>query len=338
MPDAEKQNTFVSIETTNKWSGWIFTTDFPQRQDEQSFETASNHDEFPRMVAGYATTELNNQAVNFTNFEQDDIIYDFLDEARYNLATRVMSNGVEVIIASDKIKTPLAGVDVVTEIAAKDSSKEQQHHQLQLRIAPSKAIYRPTTLAASTLKNHMRLVMPSQNTEPTIQVRTLTSHKRHKLGLINGLGTAVKFITGNMDAFSINKQIQDIKANTTHIETILNNQNQINSIMQERLQNVTIHINKEQDKIETYINKFELQYISQINYNTDLLNNHLESIAESIVLAKLNMISKFILSTTELDQIYNYMENQSIKISSKEQIYVPLGLQAYYNNSNSYYI
>lgn len=75
-------------------------------------------------------------------------------------------------------------------------------------------------------------------------------------------------------------------------------------------------------------------YISKINYNIELLNNHLANIAEAIILAKLNVISKFILSTTELDQIYSYMENQSIKTSSKEQIYELLGLQAYYNNSN----
>lgn len=72
------------------------------------------------------------------------------------------------------------------------------------------------------------------------------------------LGTAIKFITGNIytnDAIFLNNQIQNLKNSTAHIETILTNQDQINTKMKERLKNVTEHINKEQDKIENYINK-----------------------------------------------------------------------------------
>lgn len=63
------------------------------------------------------------------------------DEARYNLATRVMSNGVEVIVAGDKSTLP------------GDPSI--------LRILPS-SIYKPYTLAASTLQNNVVMMLPSE--------------------------------------------------------------------------------------------------------------------------------------------------------------------------------
>lgn len=64
------------------------------------------------------------------------------DEARYNLATRIMSNGVEVIVASDKSTLPGG--------------------QPNLRILSTSEHYRmPLTLAPSTLKDHMLLVVPT---------------------------------------------------------------------------------------------------------------------------------------------------------------------------------
>ena len=72
-----------------------------------------------------------------------------LDEARYNLATRIMSNGVEVIVAGDKSTLP--GEPNV------------------LRIIPS-GHYKPMTLAPSTLKgDHMLMIMPPLNTDVSIR-------------------------------------------------------------------------------------------------------------------------------------------------------------------------
>lgn len=73
----------------------------------------------------------------------DDMSDSSLDEARFNLATHVMSNGVELIIASDKVKH----VDTVHGFDTVSSSR-----QVQLK---------PVTLAPSTLKNHMILALPT---------------------------------------------------------------------------------------------------------------------------------------------------------------------------------
>uniref|UniRef100_A0A6P4F3P0 Uncharacterized protein LOC108047790 isoform X3 n=1 Tax=Drosophila rhopaloa TaxID=1041015 RepID=A0A6P4F3P0_DRORH len=65
-----------------------------------------------------------------------------LEEARYNLATHVMSNGVELIIASEKGK-PIGKVAVNSH----PNSTTQQ-------------FYKPFTLAPSTLTNQMILTLP----------------------------------------------------------------------------------------------------------------------------------------------------------------------------------
>lgn len=73
------------------------------------------------------------------------------DEARYNLATRIMSNGVGVIVAGDKTTLPGG------------------HPNTHLRIltTTTEAFKMPLTLAPSTLKDHMLLMLPqSSSTDP----------------------------------------------------------------------------------------------------------------------------------------------------------------------------
>ncbi|XP_075151459.1 uncharacterized protein LOC142225561 [Haematobia irritans] len=77
-----------------------------------------------------------------------------------------------------------------------------------------------------------------------------------------------------------------------------------------------------------------MQYLEQINYNIDLLNDHLTNLAEAIVLAKLNIISKLILNPNEMQFIYDVLTEQSLNLISYEHVYELLGLQAYYNHSN----
>lgn len=86
------------------------------------------------------------------NTEQDQ--NDDVDEARYNLATRIMSNGVEVIIASDKTKTP----DLASDIS---NNQIQQYNK-------------PVTLAASTIKNQMMILLypSSSSTDNAIDYKS----------------------------------------------------------------------------------------------------------------------------------------------------------------------
>lgn len=185
------------------------------------------------------------------------------------------------------------------------------------------------------------------------KLNTIKPIIRNKRGLINGLGTIIKTITGNMDArdaYRLNKEIESLTKNQGNIKTELNRQISINNRMLERFENITNHINDQQNSITTYLKYYQdqmenrinnnkdltrhAQYLNQINYNIDLLTNHLTNLAEAVILARLNIISKQILSSEEIAEIYNNLKTQSVDIKSEEQIYELLGLQAYYSNSN----
>lgn len=177
--------------------------------------------------------------------------------------------------------------------------------------------------------------------------------KRSKRGLIDGVGHAIKFITGNMDAYdaqNINNQIENLKSNQIKFQNILAKDHKFNSDMIARFHNITNHINEVQGTIQLFLNRNanqtnylvkstensirEIQYLNQINYNIDILANHINDISEAIILAKLNIIPKLILHPEEIEQISRHLENESIKTKSIENVYELLGLQAYYNESN----
>ncbi|XP_033237261.1 uncharacterized protein [Drosophila pseudoobscura] len=78
-----------------------------------------------------------------------------LDEARYNLATHIMSNGVELIIASEKGKyVEQEGItsQILSNIRSRTIPASHSHHK-------------PLTLAPSTLKNQMILTIPLEKQE-----------------------------------------------------------------------------------------------------------------------------------------------------------------------------
>lgn len=76
------------------------------------------------------------------NLDKQPVVAVAADEARYNLATRIMSNGVEVIVAGDK--TTLPG-----------------HPNSHLRILTTTDVFKiPLTLAPSTVKDQMLLLLP----------------------------------------------------------------------------------------------------------------------------------------------------------------------------------
>ncbi|PNF37850.1 hypothetical protein B7P43_G07412 [Cryptotermes secundus] len=76
-------------------------------------------------------------------------------EARYNLATKVMSNGVEVIVAGDRSTMP--GEPEVLRVL-------------------SSSLSRPITLAPSTLTDHMVLFLPHESSQIEAQLSSSLQH------------------------------------------------------------------------------------------------------------------------------------------------------------------
>lgn len=71
-----------------------------------------------------------------------------LEEARFNLATHIMSNGVELIIASDRVKhsDKLNSIPSSKRIQSQETNNEKK---------------KPVTFAPSTLINQMILSLPT---------------------------------------------------------------------------------------------------------------------------------------------------------------------------------
>jgi len=86
-----------------------------------------------------------------------------------------------------------------------------------------------------------------------------------------------------------------------------------------RFKNITKHINKEQRDIQLFIRNYKnnvfkelsrehnkiymLQHLNRISYNIDMLAEHLNYIAESMLIAKLQNFPKFILSEKKFNKI-----------------------------------
>jgi len=77
-----------------------------------------------------------------------------------------------------------------------------------------------------------------------------------------------------------------------------------------------------------------LQHLNRISYSIDLLTVHLNNIEESILLAKLRIVPKFILAETELNRIIQFVESQGLKIGSNEQVYELINIQAQINETD----
>lgn len=197
------------------------------------------------------------------------------------------------------------------------------------------------------------LILKSKLSQLETKLDSFTPLNRRKRGLINGLGTLVKTISGNMDASDakeIDDKFNNLKDNLNIVSDNLQLQNEFNNEILIRFENVTKHINHEQIAINNFITNSQnriakelneeqnllqkLQYINRIDYNIELLLNHLNDIIESLLLAKLNIIPKLILNKDEILKIKNIFQNQNLYVESDEELYSLLKLYTTYHNLN----
>lgn len=65
----------------------------------------------------------------------------------------------------------------------------------------------------------------------------------------------------------------------------------------------------------------KIQYLNRINYNIELLLNHLSDITERMLLAKINVIPKFILNQQEISKFKKILEVQNNTVKTEQNIY-----------------
>lgn len=144
---------------------------------------------------------------------------------------------------------------------------------------------------------------------------TLIPHSRVKRGLINVFGTGFKYLYGIMDE----EDRKDIEnhfkyLHMTNTKLIKNNDKQItiNDKMTEQLKNISSSINQSNEKIMNKINEFyhaitqfdqeiyQLHIEILIRKNINTLINEIQKLKEIILMSRLNILSRDILTYDEI--------------------------------------
>lgn len=180
----------------------------------------------------------------------------------------------------------------------------------------------------------------------------LQMKSRHKRGLLNFVGSGIKFLTGNMDHedyLEISKDLEDLKNANNQLVKGNNEQRKINFDMQDRINKMIKQLRYQQSIISENINNVKsettlakqikiLGAIMNVNMQIDHLISHFKDISESIHLAKINIISKHILQTDELAFSIERLEEKGIIINNMEQVYEFLEISAFYNMSKLIFV
>lgn len=141
------------------------------------------------------------------------------------------------------------------------------------------------------------------------------------------------------DAQSIDNRFNVVKENENQITEKINKQTIFNKEAILRFEIITKHINQEQVIINDFIKHYNNNIYKTLNDEHNeihllyVLHNHINNIAESILLTKLNIIPKFILSEGIIKSINEFISNQNVTIVSNEHLYRLLALETYINDS-----
>ncbi|XP_050307704.1 uncharacterized protein LOC126744374 [Anthonomus grandis grandis] len=197
----------------------------------------------------------------------------------------------------------------VSDIIKEFKSLENHYFQLQSSIKNTSTNYNhflnSFNLIAS-LKNKINIQIT--------QINPFYSFSRTKRGLINGLGSIVKSLTGNLDQ-------NDAERYDNAINTITNNENKVKTLLKEQI---------------TIIEKSSINFINiskNLTYNQQILEKHIRQIDTIIKQIQNNntisygyFTSQIILSQVinAFQNIYDILENVGIAITfSKLNIFHP---------------
>lgn len=164
------------------------------------------------------------------------------------------------------------------------------------------------------------------------KIKALKPHYRQKRGLINILGTGLKYITGTMDSndeIEIKNELDIIKLNNKNLINENNKQVKINQNIMEQIKNISNYVTNQQEIIGKYFDMYNninpneiaklenevkfLKYVDQISYDIGLLKDHVDDVEQIILTSKLGVLSKNILTLEELNLIQNFESLKNIK-------------------------
>lgn len=159
------------------------------------------------------------------------------------------------------------------------------------------------------------------------KLNSLIPH-RAKRGLMNALGTAIKFVAGNPDNDDLEILQQSLGVLQTQENKLANNQGrqiQINELFQNKLNNITNSIRKISSKISSEHNTVQgmrsgLEFVNLI-WNIDKIIHILEDIEEQIDFSRIGLVNKNILSLEEKQLIADRLKKQNLNLKFLDEIF-----------------
>ncbi|XP_055714395.1 uncharacterized protein LOC129808633 [Phlebotomus papatasi] len=159
---------------------------------------------------------------------------------------------------------------------------------------------------------------------------------------IEWIGSAIKWATGNADAQDIrdiHRELSDSKLGINKLIKNNNKQVEINKNFEIRINNMIKTIS---GLLKSNLEKKDntLTYLEVINllFHIDELHNKLKAIEEAIMLSKLGVVSKSLLTPMEMNFITEKLYQQNIRLRYREQIFKYLSAAVLYEGETIVYV
>lgn len=171
------------------------------------------------------------------------------------------------------------------------------------------------------------LYLEQQISHLRTKLGSLVPHNRAKRGLINILGTGLKYLSGamdNEDRIEIEKHLREMETNAHNAITQSNNQIHINDQFDRELENLTLIYNTEiREMIKQYselkVTSVQQQReikIEQIKFQLIHLETIIDNVSEMMLTSSLGLLSKNILSDDEIrENNITFEKLQNIKMT-----------------------
>lgn len=180
-------------------------------------------------------------------------------------------------------------------------------------------------------KNQYQTMIHSFNSLQEEINNVVPHNNRNKRGLINIIGSGLKYLTGVMDSNDEEIIKRNLDLNNKNIHNVIKNINdqvEINENFNENINNITKHINYEQTNIKNQLNILtnsinkntiqidQMQHVFQIQYDIQLLKDQVKMVKQNILLSKIGVLGSDILTTKEIKKYNITIEKiQNIKDS-----------------------
>lgn len=175
-------------------------------------------------------------------------------------------------------------------------------------------------------RDHLHETLLSKIDKAREKLKGLQPHRQRR-GLINALGTVVKYIAGNPDHEDLQIIHQSLGTLENHENKLTINQRKqikINTDFQNRINNITDTIRKISSQISLINNTLrEDTTLEQINliFSTDLLIHALEDLEEQVEFSKQDLLNKNILSFEDKRYIFNRLVEQNLVLTTIDEIF-----------------